>query len=355
MVDTLLLIACALSVVIWFVQEKFARPQLFQSVKSMVVDGVTLPAQQICDDAMPAWNKLLLTATSLVWLAWVASVVFIKDGDFAFVLVMLTLLSGLIVALDNLLFKKARSEFVASSPVKSFFDKYDAQQRESLDIFFSKDMLVGEYARSFFPVLALVLVVRSFIIEPFQIPSGSMIPTLKVGDYIVVNKYEYGLRLPVLKTKILEVNQPQRGDVIVFFPPNQDIYYIKRLIGMPGDQLTYKNKTLYINGEELSKNFLANIPDAQGQINTLFEEAYGDKSYLTNNVKGAYRREADEVSVTVKEGHYFMMGDNRDNSADSRSWGQVPEDRIVGKAFAIWMHWPKITQFPSFKRAGTFE
>jgi signal peptidase I len=262
---------------------------------------------------------------------------------------MLTLLSGLISGLDKMIFSAAREAYIQSKSVMEYLAKYSQEQKDIVSLKLGQDMLVGEYAKSFFPVLALVLVLRSFVVEPFQIPSESMVPTLLVGDYILVNKYSYGLRLPVVGTKIVEVGEPQRGDVMVFFPPHKDIYFIKRVIGLPGDQISYKNKQLFVNGESVPQTLLAELPPINPQVQ-LFSENLDGVDHLAH--KSLRRSQVDNFSITVKPGHYWMMGDNRDNSSDSRAWGQVPEERIVGRAFAIWMHWPSFTQLPSFSRDG---
>lgn len=207
-----------------------------------------------------------------------------------------------------------------------------------------------EYAKSFFPVLFIVLVLRSFLVEPFQIPSASMVPTLEVGDFILVNKYTYGIRLPVVGTKVVDLNSPKRGDVMVFFPPGKDIYFIKRVIGLPGDEIRYINNVLYINGEKQSQALVASLPAGEPQYQLMTETVDGiDHAMQKHIVPGRLSRHGVWV---VPEGHYFMMGDNRDNSSDSREWGFVPEENIVGKAFAIWMHWESLTSIPSFSRVG---
>ncbi|MDA3934293.1 MAG: signal peptidase I [Gammaproteobacteria bacterium] len=201
-----------------------------------------------------------------------------------------------------------------------------------------------EYIGSFFPVLLFVWLLRSFLYEPFRIPSGSMIPTLTVGDFIVVNKYAYGVRLPVINTKVIDVGQPQRGDVVVFrYPLDESMNYIKRLVGLPGDRITYRNKTLFINGEQVEHKtngyygedtggcYAPSIP-SQIRIEKLGE---AEHELLVN----ASRARAREQSWVVPDGHYFMMGDNRDCSQDSRYWGFVPEQNLVGKAKFIWFHW----------------
>jgi signal peptidase I len=177
-----------------------------------------------------------------------------------------------------------------------------------------------------------------------------MVPTLEIGDYILVNKFEYGLRLPVLKTKVLGVGEPARGDVVVFFPPGKNAYFIKRLIGMPGDHIQYREKVLTINGKRVDQTLLAELPPLQPTVE-LASEQLGDVDHLIQKQMGSYNQTADYVDVVVQPGHYFMMGDNRDNSSDSRFWGQVPEENIVGKAFAVWMHWESLSM-PSFDRVG---
>lgn len=201
-----------------------------------------------------------------------------------------------------------------------------------------EEPVLVEYARSFFPVLLAVLLLRSFVAEPFRIPSGSMLPTLEIGDFILVNKFAYGLRLPVLHTKILEVGQPQRGDVMVFrYPENPKVDYIKRLIGVPGDVLQWNDKTLTVNGVELKRELLGDYsrPDQKTPQSIRLKE---DLLGVAHDILVTPGRVAPTDSLTVPAGHYFMMGDNRDNSNDSRMWGLVPEANVVGKATYVWMH-----------------
>jgi len=249
--------------------------------------------------------------------------------DFSLVLVILVTICGVIWLIDHFLFAKARSKAGAT-----------------------EEPIVVEYAKSFFPVLFLVLMLRSFVIEPFQIPSGSMIPTLEVGDFILVNKYHYGLKLPVVGTKIMENNSPQRGEVMVFIPPHDPRYFIKRVVGLPGDRIDYENKILRINGEQLEVDIVEEvmIETAVGmRSGILFNEQLGlfnhNAQIVTSESRGSSR-----TSWIVPPGHYFMMGDNRDNSADSRVWGPVPEENIVGKAIAVWMHKDPGFNLPTFSR-----
>jgi signal peptidase I len=223
-----------------------------------------------------------------------------------------------------------------------------------------------EWGGSLFPVILLVFVVRSFLFEPFKIPSGSMIPTLLVGDFILVNKYTYGVRLPVINTKVIEVNQPKRGDVMVFrYPEDPTLDYIKRVIGTPGDVISYRNKRLTINGEEMRvekqddfkhEDRLYYSEQYKENLGTLTHRMLNDSDappFIPDVVNFPGREnckyDMEGVTCTVPAGHYFMIGDNRDNSRDSRVWGFVPEANIVGKAFFIWFN------FSDLKRIGGFQ
>ena len=278
------------------------------------------------------------------------------DIDFPLILVILVFGSGLIWLLDALFLAPGRRRTVAElqgqypqwrEEGSGQSIKYQAQLADT-----AREPVVVEYAKSFFPVLLVVFVLRSFLVEPFQIPSSSMVPTLEVGDYILVNKYTYGIRLPVVRTKVLALNEPQRGDVMVFFPPHMnDTYFIKRVIGLPGDIISYREKRLYVNGKEAPLEMLAVVPDGASRYGMGLETIGG----ATHLVQEDESRPARDFSVEVKPGHYFMMGDNRDNSSDSRIWGQVPEKDIVGKAFAVWMHWDSLFSIPSFSRVGLIE
>jgi len=199
------------------------------------------------------------------------------------------------------------------------------------------------YIGSFFPVLLLVWFLRSFLYEPFRIPSGSMKPTLLVGDYIVVNKFAYGVRLPVLNNKIIDTGLPERGDVVVFrYPKDERLNYIKRLVGMPGDRITYRNKHYYINGEQMlqePKGLYIEPGGGRNAFNVHPERLEEDLDGVLHEILiNSQYRSSGERSWVVPEGHYFMSGDNRDNSEDSRSWGFVPEANLVGRAERIWWH-----------------
>ena len=201
-----------------------------------------------------------------------------------------------------------------------------------------REPIVVDYSKSFFPVILLVLVLRSFLAEPFHIPSSSMVPTLLVGDFILVNKYDYGFRLPVLHTKLIPVGEPKRGDVVVFrYPGDPSEDFIKRIVGLPGDHIVYRDKTLYINGVVMAKDALGPYsgPDADTEGSELAREHLGPMTHELLTVPGRFGNEGE---WTVPEGEYFAMGDNRDNSNDSRYWGFVPEANLVGRAFFIWMN-----------------
>jgi signal peptidase I len=209
-----------------------------------------------------------------------------------------------------------------------------------------------EFIGSLAPVLGLVLLLRSFVVEPFQIPSRSMLPTLKVGDFILVSKSTYGIRLPVLRTKLVDISSPKRGDVMVFFPPHEDRYFIKRVVGLPGDKVQVLNGVLYINGEQMEQ-VLGPEEATSARSVVMTENLVGSQHLIQKRISPT--RLSQSYTSMVPDGHYFMMGDNRDNSSDSRVWGPVPEERIVGKAFARWMFWNNFLSVPSFDRAGKIQ
>jgi signal peptidase I len=223
-----------------------------------------------------------------------------------------------------------------------------------------------EWGADFFPVILIVFVLRSFLFEPFKIPSGSMIPTLLVGDFILVNKYTYGIRLPVINKKIISINEPQRGDVMVFrYPEDPSLDYIKRVVGIPGDVVAYQNKRLSINGQPVEMNKTADYLHPErlyyseqylsklGEVEYRFLNDADAPAFIPDAARFPYRENctynAAGVTCKVPEGHYFMMGDNRDNSRDSRAWGFVPEENIVGKAFFIWLNFSDLGRIGSFK------
>jgi signal peptidase I len=245
--------------------------------------------------------------------------------DFALVLVVLTTLSGLIWLVDSLLFRQKRMDLSVQKSIEP-----------------PREPVMVEYARSLFPVLLIVLVFRSFLFEPFKIPSGSMIPTLLVGDFIVVNKFSYGIRLPVLNKKIIDIGEPERGDVVVFrYPKDTGVNFIKRAVGLPGDTINYRDKQLFINGEKVEETAAGRFGSSDVKCTTpavdasLFWEKLGNANH---NILLHDRSGSRDGQWIVPEGHYFMMGDNRDRSNDSREWGFVPEENILGRAVGIWLN-----------------
>jgi signal peptidase I len=252
--------------------------------------------------------------------------------DFPTIMVLLVIGSGLIWAVDALLLARRRR-----SAVPDLAEGGDGEQVASP----RPVPKIVEYARSFFPVFLIVLLLRSFLIEPFRIPSGSMMPTLLVGDFILVNKFVYGIRLPVSDYKLFQVSQPERGDVVVFrYPLDPSTPFIKRVVGLPGDRIAYYNKVLYVNGQQADQRLLgtytghgsgANMTGASLKQETL--------NPITHPILIQTGYPSVDGKLVVPEGHYFVLGDNRDNSRDSRYWGTVPEELLIGKAFAVWMNW----------------
>jgi signal peptidase I len=251
---------------------------------------------------------------------------------------------------------------LVSTGVLWLADRYVFRLRRAPE---EKDPWWVEYGASFFPVILIVFLLRSFLVEPFKIPSGSMLPTLLVGDFILVNKYTYGIRLPVINKKIFDMNSPQRGDVVVFrYPVDPSLDYIKRVVGLPGDKIEYRNKRLSINGQPLGLKRGDDYLDKEKLYYTpRFDETLGtiEHSVLIEEQAPAFvsqvfrfpHREnchynAEGFDCVVPQNHYFMMGDNRDNSQDSRVWGFVPDENLVGKAFFIWLN------FGDWKRIGSF-
>lgn len=255
--------------------------------------------------------------------------------DFPLILVLLTLATGIIWALDSLFWAKPRRQKAADLAAQGLpEEEVERQTREPSLI---------DLSRSFFPIILLVLVVRSFMVEPFRIPSGSMMPTLLVGDFILVNKFSYGLRLPVLNTRFLDLGSPERGDVIVFrYPEDPRVDYIKRVIGVPGDHIRYQGKQLFINGEPVEQQAVGVFVGEGSEsrmtgARRLHENLLGVEYEIL--VMPSDHMYAGDFEFVVPQGQYFTMGDNRDNSRDSRAWGTVPEENLVGKAFLIWMSW----------------
>lgn len=321
---------------------------------------------------MSALTSAILGAFVLYAASWYFGEV---EGNFALLLFLATVVTGVYWLAERFYFLPHRQKAAAT------LEAEDAKRRQNLDklgiqqvdgdVAAAKARILAQpwwldWTAGLFPVIITVFFLRSFLVEPFKIPSGSMIPTLLVGDLILVNKFTYGLRLPVLNTKITEGNKPQRGDVMVFrYPPKPSLDYIKRVVGVPGDTVAYLNKRLTINGQPLVTEAVPEFFDEDTmRYFKQFEETLGTKKHRLLNddnrpafIPGASnfpgRKDCnytvEGVTCKVPEGHYFMMGDNRDNSLDSRYWGFVPEENIVGRAFFVWMN------FGNLKRIGSFE
>jgi signal peptidase I len=295
--------------------------------------------------------------------------------NFALILFVLVILTGVAWVADKLVFLPKRRSAAQAAVAEfdsqqarigeRFADENAAQTRARLRDDKLRQPWWLEYSASFFPVILVVFVVRSFVVEPFKIPSGSMVPTLLVGDFILVNKFEYGIRLPITNTQVTQGSPLTRGDVVVFrYPKDESVDYIKRVIGLPGDVVEYQDKKLTINGKPVPETPLPDYLDEErlGYAKQFEEDLDGRKNAVLNNpavppfIVGAedypYRDNctynARGVICKVPPGNYFMMGDNRDNSADSRYWGFVPNKNIVGRAFFIWMN------FSDLKRIGSF-
>ena len=297
------------------------------------------------------------------------------EGNFALLLLLATVVTGLYWLAERLVFLPRRQQAAAELEAQT------AQRRQELskmgiekidtDIQEARERLLMQpwwldWTAGLFPVIVVVFILRSFLFEPFKIPSGSMIPTLQIGDLILVNKFHYGIRLPVANTKLTDGAPVQRGDVMVFrYPPKPNVDYIKRVVGLPGDEVAYLNKKLTINGQPIDTQALPDyFDDSTMRYFKHFSEKLGSKPHdsIQDNDRPAFvpgvdpfphsencRYTVEGVSCKVPAGHYFMMGDNRDNSLDSRYWGFVPDANIVGKAFFVWMN------FGNLKRIGAFD
>ena len=322
---------------------------------------------------MQILTSLILALFATYIGAWLTGRV---EGNFALLLFIATVVTGLYWLAERFYFLPKRHTAAQALEVASAQRRLDLQAKGIAKVDMDGDISEArtkllmqpwwlDWTAGLFPVILVVFVLRSFLFEPFKIPSGSMIPTLLIGALILVNKFTYGVRLPVIHTKITEGNAPQRGDVMVFrYPPQPSLDYIKRVIGVPGDEVAYLNKRLTINGKEVPTKAVPDFFDeSQVRYFKQFEEELGAKPHrVLNNteapafVQGAsnfeYRQNCtysvEGVVCKVPEGHYFMMGDNRDNSLDSRYWGFVPDKNIVGKAFFVWMN------FGNLGRIGPF-
>ncbi len=320
---------------------------------------------------MQALTSVILAAFLGYVGAWYFGVV---EGNFALLLFIATVVTGIFWLAERFYFLPKRQAAAAALAVAALqrneklgtlgIAKVDGNVAEAQSRILAQPWWL-DWTAGLFPVIIGVFILRSFLFEPFKIPSGSMIPTLLVGDLILVNKFHYGIRLPVINTKLTQGTPPARGDVMVFrYPPKPSLDYIKRVVGIPGDEVAYLNKRLTINGKVIETNTLPEFFDEDSmRYMKQFEESLGAQKHrlLNDDNRPAFVPGADEfefksncrysvegVVCKVPEGHYFMMGDNRDNSLDSRYWGFVPDQNIVGKAFFVWMN------FGNLKRIGAF-
>ncbi len=266
--------------------------------------------------------------------------------DFSALLVLLTTVSGLIWLFDHFILLPRRRDRLAAPG-----SDIDEELKEEI----LKPPVLVDYARSFFPIFLVVLLLRSFLVEPFRIPSNSMMPTLLTGDFILVNKYDYGIRLPVINKKIIDIGKPKRGDVMVFrWPEDDKTPFIKRVIGVPGDRITYTDKVLKINGKVIKTERIGvyqGVGSGSGMTGAEILTEYLDP--VVHNILISPDRQSKEVrDFVVPEGEYFVMGDNRDNSLDSRFWGTVPDENIIGRAFRIWMYWDSKANGMDWSRIG---
>ncbi|MFN7121632.1 MAG: signal peptidase I [Hydrogenophaga sp.] len=316
-------------------------------------------------------TAVILTAFVAYAGAWYTGAV---EGNFALLLMLATGVTGLYWLAEKFVFLPQRRRaadqlLVEHNTRKEALIKQGFSQVEG-DVEPARQKLLAQpwwldWTAGLFPVILAVFVLRSFLFEPFKIPSGSMIPTLRVGDLILVNKFHYGVRLPVFNTKLIANNNPQRGDVMVFrYPPQPSLDYIKRVIGVPGDEVAYLNKQLTVNGKAVPRVAQPDFFDGDSmRYSKQFGETLDQRKYSTLNdddrpafVPGAAefpfadgcKYTVEGVTCKVPAGHYFMMGDNRDNSLDSRYWGFVPERNIVGKAFFVWMNFGDLGRIGSF-------
>jgi signal peptidase I len=321
--------------------------------------------------------QLLTSAVLAAFVSYAGAWYFgLLEGNFALLLFLAVVVTGVYWVAERLWFLPQRQQ--AAQAMQAQADQRKATlkaqgitQTDNIDLGAARDRILAQpwwldWTAGLFPVILVVFLLRSFLFEPFKIPSGSMIPTLLVGDLILVNKFTYGVRLPVIHSKLTEGTAPRRGDVMVFrYPPRPSLDYIKRVVGVPGDEVAYLNKRLTLNGQPVPTAALPDFFDKDAmRYAKQFEETLSDKRHRILNdedrpafipgaedfpFKDSCRYSVEGVTCKVPAGHYFMMGDNRDNSLDSRYWGFVPDRNIVGKAFFVWMN------FGDLKRIGGFD
>lgn len=253
--------------------------------------------------------------------------------DFALIMFIALLATGIIWVADHFIWAPVRE--------RTALALQKAGKPEEAVNRVRREPLIVEYARAFFPVILFVFLLRSFLVEPFRIPSGSMMPGLVAGDFILVNKYTYGVRLPVINKKVLEISSPKRGDIMVFrYPRDLSVNYIKRVIGLPGDHIVYRDKKLIINNQPMSLTPVGDYSYTEPGDHMIFARILKEHiDGIEHNILHGEGQNPGVLEFKVPEGHYFMMGDNRDRSNDSRYWGTVPEENVVGRAFLIWFSW----------------
>ena len=321
---------------------------------------------------MPILTAIILAAFVAYGAAWYTGSI---EGNFALLLLLATVVTGIYWLADRFIFlpRRRAAAQAAQDQLERRRSELAAQgitQVDPIDARTTTDRLLAQpwwldWTAGLFPVILIVFLLRSFVFEPFKIPSGSMIPTLLIGDLILVNKFTYGVRLPVANTRLTEGHAVQRGDVVVFrYPPKPSVDYIKRVIGLPGDEVSYLNKRLTINGKEVPETAVSDFFDESTmEYFKQFNEQLGDVRHniIVDTRRAAFignpdafpyrdncRYSIEGVTCKVPEGHYFMMGDNRDNSLDSRYWGFVPEGNIIGRAFFVWMNFGNLGRIGSF-------
>lgn len=270
--------------------------------------------------------------------------------DFQTIMVIVVAVMGIIWVIDAVKFAPARQVKIKAAEQKAGYNLSDDEIQK-----IAKEPVLAEYSRALMPIILIVLILRSFIVEPFRIPSGSMMPTLLVGDFILVNKFSYGVRLPVTNTKFLDTGSPERGDVAVFrYPEDPSTDYIKRIVGLPGDHLKYINKTLYINGEKASQDIIGSYQGVGSGVSMSgSSERIEDLTGVKHKILVIPNGVAVPGELIVPQGQYFVMGDNRDNSRDSRFWGFLEEKYLKGRAFMIWMNWDSANSGVAWSRIGT--
>ena len=324
------------------------------------------------DQTMGTLTGVVLGAFVGYGVAWYLGAI---DGNFSLLLLLAVVVTGVYWVAERWVFMPRRRAAAERAVAEAQRRQQELARQgiaaEATDLQALHQKLLAQpwwldWTAGLFPVIFAVFVLRSFLYEPFKIPSGSMIPTLHIGDLILVDKYHYGVRLPVVHTKVIDNHEPQRGDVIVFrYPPQPSLDYIKRVVGLPGDEVAYLNKRLFINGQVVPRQPAEDFYDAEAmRYRKQFIEEIGGRSVrtLVDDERPAFipavvdfpgrdacRYTVEGVTCRVPPGHYFVMGDNRDNSLDSRYWGFVPERNIVGKAVLVWMN------FRDLSRIGRFE